>query len=208
MKRLSVPAFPCCPVSTQPFGDLLLMWKSAQPQCSFILDFCFVNTSYVVGDMTWTSYLSPSPSRNYTGSLISFQPGYNIIPKAQCLFFSYCRWEMGGGIRRQNRGWPFSLSPAPSPLQEHGGCAKLCSHLGWLLRAPSTQKPLPLQYVGVSCWESIAGTKAWGACPSALQGDVPLPPDPPGQLLKAIDFFFFWWKCRNANHGTGTFDFW
>lgn len=190
MKRLSVPAFPCCPVSTQPFGDLLLMWKSAQPQCSFILDFCFVNTSYVVGDMTWTSYLSPSPSRNYTGSLISFQPGYNIIPKAQCLFFSYCRWEMGGGIRRQNRGWPFSLSPAPSPLQEHGGCAKLCSHLGWLLRASSTQKPLPLQYVGVSCWESIAGTKAWGACPSALQGDVPLPPDPPGQLLKAIDFFF------------------
>lgn len=122
MKRLSVPAFPCCPVSTQPFRDLLLMWKVAQPQCSFILDFCFLNTSYVVGDMTWTSYLSPSPSRNYTGSLISFQPGYNIVPKAQCLFFRYCWGELASEGKTEGSCSPISsLHHLPSK-----SCAEQC----------------------------------------------------------------------------------
>lgn len=110
MKRLNVPAFPCCPVSTQPFRDLLFMWKLAQPQCSFILDFCFVNTSYVVGDMTWTSYLSPSPSSNYTGSLVLFQSGYYIVPKAWYLLFSYC-WR---GL--ESAGKPESGCSPTSPL--------------------------------------------------------------------------------------------
>lgn len=97
---------------------------------------------------------------------------------------------MGAGIRKYNRGLLLSyLSPAPSPLQEHSGCAKLSSTLGWLPRAPSAQTPLPLQYMGVPCWEGTAGAKSWGACPNALLGDVPLPHDPAALLLKAIDLF-------------------
>lgn len=113
MKRLIVLAFPCCPVSTQPFRDLLLMWKLAQPQCSFILDFCFVNTSYVAGDMTWTSYLSPSPSSNHTGSLIWFPSGYYIAPKAQYSLFSYCWWEL------EPSGKPESGPSSTSPQHHH-----------------------------------------------------------------------------------------
>lgn len=169
MKRLSVPAFPCCPVSTQPFRDLLLMWKLAQPQCSFILDFCFVNTSYVVGDMTWTSYLSPSPSRNYTGSLISFQSGYNIVPKAQCLFFSYCRWELASESKIEGDCSPISpLHHLPSESMvavqscaatlggywEHQVLRNLCLYSTWVSHnEKALQEPSPEVLVLVFCRE-------------------------------------------------------
>lgn len=124
MRRLNVRAFPCCPVSTQPFRDLLLMWKLAQPQCSFILDFSFVNTSYVVGDMTWTSYLSPSPSSNYwEPHFISVRLLYSS--QTQYLLFSYCWWGLESAGKPESRSFP------TSPLQEPSGCAVLHSNPGW-----------------------------------------------------------------------------
>lgn len=169
MKRLSVPAFPCCPVSTQPFGDLLLMWKLAQPQCSFMLDFCFVNTSYVVGDMTWTSYLSPSPSRNYTGSLVPFQSGYNEVPKAQCLFFSYCWWELASEGKIEGGCSPISPQhhlPSKSTVavqscaetlggyREHPVLRRLCLYGTWVSHAEKAlQEPSPEVLVLMLCRE-------------------------------------------------------
>lgn len=97
---------------------------------------------------------------------------------------------MQAGIRKQNREWLLSyLSPAPSPLQEHGGCAKLCSNLGWLLRAPCAQTPLPLQY-----WVSHAEKALQQPSPEMLvlmlcREDVPLSHDLAALLLKAIDCF-------------------
>lgn len=152
MKGLNVPAFPCCPVSTQPFRDLLLMWKLAQPQCSFILDFCFVNTSYVVGDMTWASYLSPSPSSSYTGSLMLFQSGWNTtqFPKHG----TYSSATAGGGWSQQanQRAAVLLPLPAPPPLQEHSGCAVLHSNPGRLPRgAPSARTPCPYSKRAARC---------------------------------------------------------
>lgn len=140
IKRTSFPMLPCQHTALR---DLLLMWKWVQPQCSFILDFCFVNTGYVVGDMTWTSYLSLSPSSNYTGSLIWLQSGYYIVPKAWYLLFSYCWWGL------EPAGKPESCSSPTLPLHRllsgsTAAGAMLRSNPGWLPRAPRAP-PLNIQ---------------------------------------------------------------
>ena len=198
--RLNVPAFPCWPVSTQPFRDLLLMWKLAQPQCSVILDFCFANTSYVVGDMTWTSYLSfPLQQLHWEPHFISVR----LLHSSQSAVLTLQLLLMGAGVSRQTRERLFSLlSPAPSPLPEHSGCAVLHSS------PPCSQTPLPSQSacsVGVLCWETVAGAKSWCACPNAVLCDVSLGP---WSNCSALEGYWFWYLLgRNDSQVTGTLDF-
>lgn len=149
--------------------------------------------------------LPPETTLGASFYFISFQSGYNTVPKAQCLFFSYCWCELASEGKIESGCSP--ISPLHDLPSESTVAVQSCAAISVATESTMCSDTSAFTVLGVPCWESTATAKSWGACPNALQGRCASAPWAGWSALEGY-WLFFWWKRRNARHGTGTFNFW